>query len=1105
MKQISCRTCLPSEQERERSNPPVPHPEDGEQGKGPHPLTDGEDSDDESDVEMEDFGDYEQSQEEGQGRLVGEGPQFPISARAKMLAAKGKEKVEKEKQARKDDTHQINAGIMRSLLGAGGNHPPSQTSSTAVTAGATTTIPDSGEQDMENVGGSVHQGPDVDVLDVSHGDPNKECSHCHEAKHTCKMCSKIRCRQYHLNTFDDGDSFICSLCDPEVVGILGQTLCRVPGVSFHGEVERPASSQDMFENSDEEKEMQELQIRLNMLREPVIQLTPRKQTDQQAKRIRLEVNIYKGTVANLFFVGPTDKKVWAKEELTDLFMISPGHQCFQYRIAKESLTIPLEVLMNSMNTYLNNIIKEPTITFRGTIIDPKTTAKEVGHRSLTIVIDGADIPVQISQHQGKLFQCQCCGFAATMKDHYRKKKKCKQQFLFKDSIPLTWGRPLDKNINPYGLPDGHRGAGSQGATLAAPAQEESVAQPAEANVATPSVVQLFSPRVKAGSRLEQIRQADQAGRSVRSAPSSPTRTPNQVGFNTSLVITLLYYYFMQVPLSPSLPSSPSRVPLPPRRGRKVDYKEPASDREDISGSESADEWEAGKEDEPSDDEDGQDKQIRTKPKRNIWKERFSQYPNTDNESDDDQEIREKRREVKISLHEAIEEAMKKGAVIDPLAWVPDQEDEKLLKEVIIGPIMRKSSAYCNFGPRDQQRVRDSIKAGNMFKGGEGKQLNEYAKTAQRYVRGLERWLGLYQMELRKTNPNRLVGGDLKLRQFYAFRQPHFLELPLNIQVQLDLIHSNSNKQSSHIGYRELVHSVAVFLGQEKGKVLFEKKTRKEEEMDEVDWRAHARSQHAFEITHTSNILELLGKNKPFKTYRGAIMSDANLKADYRQVFEGDHVPDPAESVPKYIGSKESRDLYTELINLAENKVVVSKKKMPQLSRKFVKRLIVKGCYRVHIFNRFRRYHYLKALNDGPCRYMYKTVTQPAEGEEVHQDEEGIEFNVLTNPHISQAELENLDEKSELFNLSGIACKIEKHKTGGRYPCWMWFSPWDQTYLKAYEEVAVNYMEHNKIPYDNESAFFIDSKVNACLWTFFAIHLCTLFSRGIQLLALPLWT
>ena len=512
----------------------------------------------------------------------------------------------------------------------------------------------------------------------------------------------------------------------------------------------------------------------------------------------------------------------------------------------------------------------------------------------------------------------------------------------------------------------------------------------------------------------------------------------------------------------------------------MDYTEEDSDREDISGEESSsDEWKVGPGDEDSGEEGlGELEEAPVKARKNFWKERFRKFPDTDAEEDEEEDIREKRREMKIILHNLIEEALAREPEVDPRVWIADAEDDKLMKEEVIGPIMKKSSLYCNFGPHDKQRVRDQVKLGNMFKGEEGKALNEYAKTAQMYYKGLERWLGLYQMELRTTNPDHLVEGCLKLRQFYAFRQPHFLELPLNIEQQMELINSANNVQNTHLGLRELVHSVAVFLGQEKGKVLFERKTQKEAEMDEVDFRDSSRKLHAFEIQHTSNILELLSKHKPFKKYRGRIVSEANKRADYRAVFEGDYVPDPSESVPRYIVSQESRDLYKELIYLAENKVVVSSHKMPKLTRDFIKRLIVKGCYRVHVFNRFQRDHYLKALNYGPCRYPNKAVTKATDGEKVYQDEEGREFSVLAHPHLSQAELENISEDDELLTLSGIAVKIEKHKTGGRYPCWMWFSTWNQAYLKAYEEISVNYMEKNKILFNNSTPFFIDSKVNA---------------------------
>ena len=69
-----------------------------------------------------------------------------------------------------------------------------------------------------------------------------------------------------------------------------------------------------------------------------------------------------------------------------------------------------------------------------------------------------------------------------------------------------------------------------------------------------------------------------------------------------------------------------------------------------------------------------------------------------------------------------------------------------------------------------------------------------------------------------------------------------------------------------------------------------------------------------------------------------------------------------------------------------------------------------------------------------------------------------------------------DERQEWELMQGIAAKIEKHKTGVSYPCWIWFSAWDQVYMKAYEEISSNYMKANKINFSNQSPFFINSKV-----------------------------
>ena len=206
-----------------------------------------------------------------------------------------------------------------------------------------------------------------------------------------------------------------------------------------------------------------------------------------------QVSIFKcNLVANAFFVGAPDKRVWRKEDLRDLFLIIPGHPCFLYRVHTEVIWVPVGVLMGHMRS-INNLqetMKDPNITFQGTKIELTTMSSTIPHRSLVIVINGSEIPADILVHEGKLWQCECCGCSSTMQDHFRKKKKCKKMFMFKGLIPGTWGRPLDKKT-PYGCPLGHSGDDQPvaGSPLAPPSPHGVLVHPShsgELHVASPT-------------------------------------------------------------------------------------------------------------------------------------------------------------------------------------------------------------------------------------------------------------------------------------------------------------------------------------------------------------------------------------------------------------------------------------------------------------------------------------------------------------------------------------------------------------------------------------------------------------------------------------------
>ena len=50
-----------------------------------------------------------------------------------------------------------------------------------------------------------------------------ECPDCINSvsKHRCSSCKLVRCKQYHLEMRDDGDSFMCTDCDPSAMGLRG--------------------------------------------------------------------------------------------------------------------------------------------------------------------------------------------------------------------------------------------------------------------------------------------------------------------------------------------------------------------------------------------------------------------------------------------------------------------------------------------------------------------------------------------------------------------------------------------------------------------------------------------------------------------------------------------------------------------------------------------------------------------------------------------------------------------------------------------------------------------------------------------------------------------
>jgi hypothetical protein len=365
--------------------------------------------------------------------------------------------------------------------------------------------------------------------------------------------------------------------------------------------------------------------------------------------------------------------------------------------------------------------------------------------------------------------------------------------------------------------------------------------------------------------------------------------------------------------------------------------------------------------------------------------------------------------------------------------------QEYLKKWIIAPICTQTKNWMHFGPREQENVREMVLSGNIF--GKGKELADLATTPKLYTKGLKIFMGLYQAELVASHPESLVDGSLHLWQFFDYKSAHHLELPQKIDHIIEQVAQPNNKMFLFSGFRQLLDSLVQFLASTEAKELFMRRTRLESTLSPEDMKEEARNKRTNEMKYLKETRELLGKGKPFGNFKGQRDLERNERETFREEFEGYEVPDASIAIPRYLSTNLTRKLFSDMVEWSSSKVVLNKKQMVDLSREFVKRLHVKNGHRVQIWGKFLRGHYYDALLKGPARFPYLKADS-TEGE-LFKNRDDKEFRVLKDPHMVNMDNASKDQQEEWDLLQGIAAKIEKHKTGLRYPCFLWFSTFDQ--------------------------------------------------------------
>ena len=154
-------------------------------------------------------------------------------------------------------------------------------------------------------------------------------------------------------------------------------------------------------------------------------------------------------------------------------------------------------------------------------------------------------------------------------------------------------------------------------------------------------------------------------------------------------------------------------------------------------------------------------------------------------------------------------------------YTPDEEDQKFFARHAIRPLLENSQLWRKFGPKASAEAKRMVFAGEMPTRKSKVQQAIFSSTPFHYMSALKAFLGLLQDDLIANGlENRLVEGQLKIRQFFRFKQPDYLEFPENVVELLEKFPTGNKKVHALAGVVRLLQSVIEHAKSTEGKKLF---------------------------------------------------------------------------------------------------------------------------------------------------------------------------------------------------------------------------------------------------------------------------------------------
>ena len=280
-------------------------------------------------------------------------------------------------------------------------------------------------------------------------------------------------------------------------------------------------------------------------------------------------------------------------------------------------------------------------------------------------------------------------------------------------------------------------------------------------------------------------------------------------------------------------------------------------------------------------------------------------------------------------------------------------------------------------------------------------------------------------------------------------------------------------------YDHLMDQLFQIVSESTGKFCEIRKER-DKEMETAERRERGLQKQALLFSQITNIKELKAKNRPYAKWGGQ-REDLKKKREIGlKVFQGiSGIPDPSVIVRKWLGHPSTIEL-DKTLKAASRKEIVSHRLFNRITNHLMIRISCAEGLRKDALHLLKWGHVVEAFQRGYACYPYNklhlnpAVNMSEVSKHVVTMEDGEKVYIRQDPW----SVDNLDPEDPIRNadrfaaLKGLCCTIHVHKTGDKYPCYIFFNLIDVKYLLAYEEISKNYLEHLGIKMSIKRCVFV---------------------------------